>query len=246
MTRSTIWTREEEAANLSRLLKDIGNRRRFFESRGAKLNESAISQHINGSRPISMKYGQAYARALGLPLAAISPRLAQEVGALERDEHGRIVVAGSPISNVEAGPEIRGRVPLISWVQAGDFIEAADPFAPGDAEAWLDCPVSHSPRAYALRVRGDSMTAPTGNVRTYPEGCIIFVDPELRSPRNGQRIIAALEGDGDGSTSDHQVTFKVYKNEDGRQWLQPLNPSHEPIRKPFRVLGTVIGKWEDE
>ena len=82
------------------------------------------------------------------------------------------------------------------------------------------------------------MTAPTGNARTYPEGCLIFVDPERRAPVNGDRIVACLAG-------SNEVTFKVFKDEDGRRWLQPLNPSHEPIRQSFKVLGTVIGKWED-
>lgn len=147
---------------------------------------------------------------------------------------------GAPptVANTEPGPDIRGKVPLISWVRAGEWCEAADPFQPGDAERWMDCPVSHSSSTFALRVRGDSMTAPHGNSRTYPEGCFIFVDPERKTPVNGDRIVACLEG-------SHEVTFKVYKNEDGRQWLQPLNPSHEPIREPFKVLGTVLGKWED-
>ncbi len=141
--------------------------------------------------------------------------------------------------NIEPGPEMRGLVPLISWVAAGDWNEASDPLLPGDGDDWLACPKRHSARAFALRVRGDSMTAPLGNLRTYPEGSIIFVDPERRMPVNGDRIVAKLAG------SD-EVTFKVYKNEDGRQWLQPLNPSHQPIRDEFRVVGTVIGKWEDE
>lgn len=81
------------------------------------------------------------------------------------------------------------------------------------------------------------MTAPYG--RSYPEGCIIFVEPDLRSPTNGQRVIAKLAGSND-------VTFKVYKEEDGRRWLQALNPTHQPIRDEFRIIGTVIGKWEDE
>lgn len=152
---------------------------------------------------------------------------------LERQGQGHLGT-----SNVLSGPDIRGKVPLISWVRAGSFCEAADPFTPGDAERWMDCPVNHSETTFALRVRGDSMTAPHGNGRTYPEGCIIFVDPERRSPVNGDRIVACLDG-------SHEVTFKVYKNEDGRQWLQPLNPTHEPIRLPFKVLGTVLGKWED-
>ena len=32
----------------------------------------------------------------------------------------------------------------------------------------------------------------------------------------------------------------------GRRWLKPLNPQHPPIMEPFRVLGMVIGKWEDD
>jgi SOS-response transcriptional repressor LexA len=141
--------------------------------------------------------------------------------------------------SVEPGPELRARVPLISWVQAGDWNGASDPLQPGDAERWLDCPTSHSDRTYALRVRGDSMTSPHGNARTYPEGCIVFVDPLRRSPVNGERVIAKLEG------SD-EVTFKVFKQEDGRIWLQPINPMHDKLTQPFKVLGTIIGKWEDE
>lgn len=141
-------------------------------------------------------------------------------------------------SNIEDGPSLRGRVPVISWVQAGNWSGAADPLQPGDAERWLDCPVPHSNSTFALRVRGDSMTAPYPG-RSYPEGCIIFVDPVKRSPVNGQRVIARLLHSDD-------VTFKVFKSEDGRVWLQPLNPMHRPIDEPFKVLGTVIGKWEDE
>ena len=142
------------------------------------------------------------------------------------------------VSNVEDAPSSRHDVPLISWVHAGAWCGAEDPFSPGEAEAWMPCPAAHSPGTFALRVRGDSMTAPSGNSRTYPENCVIYVDPQKNSPNNGDRIIAKLNG------SD-EVTFKVYKEEDGRRWLMPLNPAHLPIREEFSVCGTVIGKWED-
>jgi SOS-response transcriptional repressor LexA len=143
-------------------------------------------------------------------------------------------------TNIAPGPSIKGRLPLISWIQAGNWNGSnlltlrAD-----EVERWLDCPATHSENSYALRVRGDSMTAPHGNVRTYPAGCVIFVDPARRSPVNGERIIAKLDG------SD-EVTFKIFKQEDGRIWLQPINPTHDKLTQPFKVLGTVIGKWEDE
>lgn len=149
------------------------------------------------------------------------------------------VGGGLSIANTSPGPDVRGKVPLISWVQAGAWCQAVDLLQPGEAERWMDCPVSHSAGTFALRVRGDSMTAPHGNTRTYPEWCFIFVDPERREPVNGERVVACLSG-------TDEVTFKIYKNEDGRQWLQPLNPSHEPIREKFHIIGTVIGKWEDE
>jgi len=144
----------------------------------------------------------------------------------------------SETSNVSPAQPQMTLLPLISWVRAGDWDVANDYLQPGDAEGWYYCPRPTSQSSYVLKVRGDSMTAPSGAKRSYPEGSLIFVDPEKRAPVNGDRIIAKLEG------SD-EVTFKVYKNEDGRQWLMPLNPLHEPIRDSFKVIGTVIGMWMD-
>lgn len=141
------------------------------------------------------------------------------------------------LANVDASRQFTGEVPVISWIQAGAWSEAADPFQPGEAERYLPIFRGHSSTTFALKVRGDSMTAPFG--KSYPQGSYIIIDPEKRSPANGDRIIAKLEG------SD-EVTFKVYKNEDGRQWLAPLNNTHPTIMEPFKVIGTVIGKWEDE
>lgn len=181
------------------------------------MSKGRISQLLDSDEPFGERAARGLEAKLGLP--------------------DRWLDVDDDNNNVELAPEVRGGVPLISWIQAGDWAEASDPFHPGDAEAWIPSIKAHSERAFALRVRGDSMTAPHG--KSYPEGCIIIVEPARLLPVNGERIVAKLEG-------TNEVTFKVYKEEDGRRWLQPLNPSHEPIRQPFKVVGTVIGKWEDD
>lgn len=141
-------------------------------------------------------------------------------------------------SNTAAGPAVRGMVPLISWVQAGTWGEAIDLLQPGDGEEWLPCAAAHSVHTYALRVEGDSMTAPYG--RSYPHDCIIFVDPEqIGGIVNGDRVIAKAAG-------ANLVTFKVYVEDGPLRFLRPLNPQYPTITGEFRLLGKVIGTWIPE
>ena len=139
-------------------------------------------------------------------------------------------------SNVSSASGPGEMVPLLSWVQAGQWCASGDALESHAAERWMHCPKPHSNQTFVLRVRGDSMTSTHG--RSFPEGCCIFVDGAKRSPVNGECVVACLH-------HSQESTFKIYKEEDGRRWLQPLNPVHEPMREPFHVLGTVIGKWED-
>jgi SOS-response transcriptional repressor LexA len=115
--------------------------------------------------------------------------------------------------------------------------ESTDIYEPGYAERWLPYLKNNGEKTFALRVVGDSMTARFG--KSYPDGCIIFVDPEQRTPTNGDRIVAKLE-------DSELVTFKVFTQDAGRIWLRPLNASHPPIHDKFTVIGKIVGKWEDE
>ncbi len=142
-------------------------------------------------------------------------------------------------ANVELGPEIKGRLPLISWVQAGSWSEVVDLFHPGDAEDWLPCPVGHSESAFALRVRGESMFNPHGR-RSFQDGDMIFVDP-ARHAENGSLVIAKLE-------EDQQATFKELVIDGDRRYLKALNPAWPErfvqINGNCHIVGVVIGKCE--
>lgn len=153
------------------------------------------------------------------------------------EPHGTYRVTHTPPETPRFTPGTPDTLPLISWEQAAHWDKAGKQLA--DAERWIPCIAHHSRESFALRVRGDSMTSPSGQLKSYRADSIIFVDTQLKTPEDGERVIARLE-DGD------EITFKVYKEDDGRRWLLPLNPKHEPIRTAFTVIGTVVGKWEDE
>lgn len=131
-------------------------------------------------------------------------------------------------------------VPLISWVQAGNFCESPDLFSPGDAEEWLTCPSRHSQFTYALKVFGDSMTSSNPGERSYPHGTIIFVDPE-RAHVVGSRVIARLP-------NSSEVTFKLYTEDAGQPYLMPINQRYPAISMPEDtvICGVVVGSYWPE
>jgi SOS-response transcriptional repressor LexA len=192
-----------------------GVRADFMKETG--LSGGRVTQLLNPADAFGERAARELERKLDLPAMWF-----------DKDDHNNTEPVGRPLT--------RG-VPLISWIQAGSWNEASDPYAPGEAETWVPSLKATSKSAYALRVRGDSMMSPYG--KTYPPGSIVIVEPERRSPVNGERVIAKLLG-------SQEVVFKVYKEEDGRKWLAPLNQTHPAMAEPFEILGTVIGKWEDD
>jgi SOS-response transcriptional repressor LexA len=105
----------------------------------------------------------------------------------------------------------------------------------------IACPAPHSKMTYATRVKDNTMTSQYG--RSYPEDCIIFVDPErAKEAKNGDRVIALI----DGENGQKIPTFKQYGDADGQRYLQSINPQYPIITKPFEVIGLVIGMWIPE
>lgn len=144
---------------------------------------------------------------------------------------------GHAIYNVEPGPDIRGRVPLISWIQAGAWEQIVDNFAVGDAEDWIPCPKNFGAHAFALRVRGVSMEP------RYQDGDIIFVDPSANA-EHGKNVVVRLD-------DENEATFKQLVIEGEHKFLKPLNPDWPgpkliQINGNATICGVVIGKWVPE
>jgi len=142
-------------------------------------------------------------------------------------------------SNITHAPPIKKMIPVISWVQAGAFCES-NVLELHEVEEWLPCPTNASDSTFGLRVKGDSMTSTHGGDRSYPEGIIIYVDPEV-AVTSGKRVIAK-------STASDEATFKTYVEDNGAKYLIPINKQYHTIEitKDVQICGVIIGSYWPE
>jgi SOS-response transcriptional repressor LexA len=122
--------------------------------------------------------------------------------------------------------------PLISWVNAGAWGEACEPYAIKDIDEWLESDAHVEGEGFWLRVQGDSMTSPAGI--SIPEGMVILVDTG-REPINGSLVIAKLD-------DANEATFKKLVIDSGQKYLKPLNPQYPlmHVNGNCRIIGVVI------
>jgi SOS-response transcriptional repressor LexA len=121
-------------------------------------------------------------------------------------------------------------VPVIQWHYLETGTDCINP-------PRIPCPAPHSPSTFATRVNDNTMTAQYG--RSYPEGSIIFIDPErAEEAKNGDRVYAMIEGT--------IPSFKQFGSTDGQRYLQCINLQYPIITREFKVAGLVIGMWTPE
>jgi len=223
----------------------------------AKLLNGAASQPtihriVTGQREPSVRVVAAFSELFGVTVEdLISRDLTQglrtrsSLASMVRQPESVFDVREEPRNtshdNVREGPAIRGMVPLLTSVQAGEWCEIAGTFQREDARTWLPCPVHHGPRTFCLVVEGESMRNP-GVKPSYDPGDVIFVDPDVAA-NPGDRVVVRLE-------LQAAATFKQYLEEDGRKLLKALNPDWTPryieINGNAVICGVVIGKWVPE
>lgn len=121
---------------------------------------------------------------------------------------------------------LRGSVPIISYVQAGNWSEAMDTFVAGDADQWVETTYKAKRYTYALRVEGDSMEP------RFPAGAILIVEPEEEA-KNGSFVIVRQNGS--------EATFKQLIIDGGQKYLKPLNDRYPimPMRDDAVMCGVV-------
>lgn len=112
-------------------------------------------------------------------------------------------------------PRPTGKIPIISWAQAGPDGFFEDSFPAGSGFADINRPFDITdPNAYALIINGDSM------VPKYEPGDVILVSPNM-GVQTGDYAVARLR--------DGTVAAKRVKAKDGRYILESVNPDYPPI-----------------
>lgn len=137
-------------------------------------------------------------------------------------------------SNVKMAlqPKMTYRYPVISWVSAGEWAEATEPYPPGFSDRYEISDYNSKGVAFWLEVKGDSMTAPSGI--SVPEGMLILVDAGVEAT-SGKLVIAKLP-------SSNEATFKKLVIDGGTRYLKPLNPGYKMIEcsEDCRILGVAV------
>lgn len=175
-------------------------------------------QHLESGRNSSSKKLLEIAKALGVTAEWL---------ASGTESHGRA-------SNVAPAhnPEMTYRYPVISWVAAGAWAEAFEPFPPGFSDRYEMSEYEAKGPAFWLEVKGDSMTSPVG--QSIVEGTLILVDTEADA-QHGKLVIAKL-------ADSNEATFKKLVEDGGRRFLKPLNPAYptEMCAGDCRIVGVVV------
>jgi len=140
----------------------------------------------------------------------------------------------SVIAEIEPAQIGATRIPVIDYVQAGCWTEACGhTLADGSIETILT-DLELGGRAFALRVKGDSM-APD-----IIEGDVVVVDPDV-SPQPGDIVVA--------KNGSHEATIKQYRprgyNAEGKEWFElvPRNEVYAPMRSdvcPITIIGVMV------
>ena len=138
--------------------------------------------------------------------------------------------------NVEPAVIPQGnRVPILSYVQAGNWLEMCEQATTFDGNVeYVSAGIDIGPRGFGLWLRGNSMTP------IFNEGDLVIVDPD-ESPRPGDYVVAKNGSEG--------ATFKKYRprgiDESGQEVFElvPLNddyPSMHSDRQHIEIIGVMV------
>ncbi len=173
-------------------------------------NPNYFSQILTGIRNLGPGVARRIERRLGLPSGSMDTPLK----------------LGSDVESIAASLTL---VPEIPWDEVGRLKVVSKK----NEETRASYPSAKaSASSFALRVTGDVMENHAGG-RTYQDGCIIIVDPEV-SALPSDRVVVRMP--------DQRVMFRQLVEDGGERYLKPLNPRYpvQPLPADAEIIGVVV------
>jgi len=213
--RLAKWIDERCGGSQAALLKKINENLKDDES---PMGSSELSTLLK-----DRAFGEKKARKL--ERQASMPRLW-----LDQEEDGKHGSAG----NVKLASIGSRSVPVISYVQAGNFREAIDAYPDGGGFDYIMADQNLGDYAFALEIEGLSM------LPRFNPGDRVIIDPDIH-PSPGDFVVAKNKESG--------TTFKKYRprgvGENGEMIFElvPLNEDFETMRsdrQPIQIIGTMV------
>ena len=131
-------------------------------------------------------------------------------------------------------------IPVVSWKKAASLGSHHDSLESVDVLDWVPAFTASSAGSFALAVHGNSMVSPYPGEKSYPDGTMIYIDPQ-KEVNPDMRVIATIP-------SYETPVFRSLVNESGKLFLKPLNPQYPVIEvtDETQILGVVIGSYFPE
>lgn len=197
---------------------------------GLSKTPQAVSKWLNGEsipEPNSMR---ALSKWLNVRLEWLHFGVEPHSAALVKD-----AIAYPRSQHLDGQPSQFRQVPLVPWAAVDEWcnVERSSDFKNA---SWLACPAEISPKGFALRVSGDSMTNAAAG-RSYPQGSIIYADP-AQFAALGDRVIARVP-------RSNEATFKIFVEDGGRKYLRAINAQYPliDITDSVHIYAKVIGSF---
>ncbi|WP_257469448.1 LexA family protein [Pantoea allii] len=203
----------------------LGGRLRALRQQ-RKLTQGQLGKAV-GVSDVTVGYWE---RDLNTPGGKSLSKLASYLGVSE----AYLLYGKEDESNVAAAPVGALKVPVISYVQAGQWSPESDA---RNLEGNIDYVLStgnFSSGTFALKIRGKSMEP------EFVEGDLILVDPELR-PQPGDYVVA--------KNGEDEATFKKYRargvNQEGNDIFElvPLNDDfaiRSSDKEKINIIGVLV------
>lgn len=204
-------------------------------------NMRALAKSVGGISRLALKLNKSQSQISHLigstPIKNIGDKVAHEVevafnkpaGWLDREHYS--IEEAQVIYRTEQGQSaiLCRQIPLLTWQEAKEWNQLAYEYKPQHPERLIATTAEVGSLAFALRVHGDSMEAPSGI--SFPDGVIIIADPDqVATP--GSYIVASI-------SHDKEATLKQLVSDGNKRYLKPLNLRYPIVE--FTVNTTVYG-----